>query len=172
MINYRKPPSLKDMLVRAKISQPRTTTFKGCNSPSTCKYCGKISQLGRIKNLNNNKTYNTITNGTCQSNNLRYCLECNWFHSKYVGQTGNRIINRFQGHIFYIKHNDNTTVARHFYSHNDQIDPKMIIHILEYIRLPKDVPRSNPFRDNGELVWIHRLNTLIPNGLNILDWGN
>ena len=117
--------------------------------------------------MNNNKTYNTITNGTCQSNNLIYCLECNWCHIKYVGQTRNRIIDRFQGHIFDIKHNNNTTVARHFHSHNDQIDPKMIIHILEYIRLPKDVPRSNSLRDNRELVWIHRLNTLIPNGLNI-----
>ena len=170
MITYRKPPSLRDMLARAKIAQPRTTTIKGCNGPNTCKYCGKISQSGRMKNLNNNnKTYNTITNGTCQSNNLTYCLECNWCHIKYIGQTRNRIIDKFQGHIFDIKHSNNTTVARYFHNHNNQMDPKMTIYILEYIRLPKDVPRSNSLRDNSELVWIHRLNTLIPNGLNILD---
>ena len=51
----------------------------------------------------------------------------------------------------------------------DQLDPRMTIHILEYIGLPKDIPRSNSIRDNRKLVWIHRLNTLIPNGLNILD---
>ena len=107
--------------------------------------------------MNNNKSYNTITNGTCQSNNLIYCLECNWCHIKYVGQTKNRIIDRFQGHIFDIKHNNNTTVARHFYSHKDQLNAKLTIHILEYIRLPKDIPRSNSLRDNRELVWIHRL---------------
>ena len=45
----------------------------------------------------------------------------------------------------------------------------MTNQILEYIRLPKDVPRSNSLRDNRELVWIHRLNILIANGLNILD---
>ena len=45
----------------------------------------------------------------------------------------------------------------------------MIIHILEYIRLPRDVPRSKSIRDNRELVWIHRLNTIIANGLNVLD---
>ena len=109
--------------------------------------------------------------GTCQSNNLIYCLECRWCHIKYVGQTKNRIIDRFQGHIFDIKHSNNTTVARHFHSHNDQTNPSMIIHIPEYIRLPRDVPRSKSIRHNRELVWIHRLNTLIPNGLNILDWG-
>ena len=88
---------------------------------------------------------------------------------KYVGQTRSRIIDRFQGHVFDIKHNNNTTLARHFHSHSDQLAPNMTIHILEYIRLPKDVPRSNSLIDNRELVWIHRLNTLISNGLNILD---
>ena len=134
MITYRKPPPLKDMLVRAKIAQPRTTSIKGCNRPNTCKYCVKITQSGRIKNLNNNKSYNTITNGTCQSNHLINCLECIWCHIKYVEQTRNRITDRFQGHIFYIRHNNNTTVARHFHSHNNQMDPKMTINILEYIR--------------------------------------
>ena len=100
MITYRKPLSLEDMLVRAKIAQPRTTTYKGCKTPNTCKYCKKISLSGKIKNLHNNKPYNTMTKGTCQSNNLIYCLECNWCHTKYVGQTKNRITDRFQGHIF------------------------------------------------------------------------
>ena len=168
MVTYRKPPSLKDMLVRPKIPQPKSGTSKGCTRPNTCQYCTRLSQAGKITNLNNNTTYNTINKGTCQSNNLIYCLECKRCHIKYVGQTKNKIIDRFQGHIFDIKHNNNTTVARHFHSHNDHSNPSMIIHILEYIRLPKDVPRSKSIRDNRELVWIHRLNTLIPNGLNIL----
>ena len=100
-----------------------------------------------------------MTKGTCQSNNLIYCIECNWCHIKYVGQTKNRIIDRFQDHLFDIKNNLNTTVARHFGSHSDILDPNMTIHILEYIRLPKDLPRSSSLRDNRELVWIHRLNT-------------
>ena len=168
---YRKPPSLKDMLVRAKIPQPKSTTSKGCTRPNTCQYCTRISQSGKITNLNNNTTWNTITKGACQSNNLIYCVECNWCHIKYVSQTKNRIIDRFQGQIFDIKHNNKTKVARHFHSHNDQTNPSIIIHILDYIRLPRDIPRSKSINDNRELVWIHRLNTLIPNGLNILDCG-
>ena len=82
MITYRKPPSLKDMLVRAKIPQPMSITHKGCIRPKSCKYCTRISQSGKITNLNNNTTYNTITKGTCQSNNLIYCLEFNWCHIK------------------------------------------------------------------------------------------
>ena len=75
MIAYRKQPSLKDMLVRARITQPTTTLVKGSNRPKTCRYCAKISQSGTIKNLNDNKSYNTITNVTFLSNNLLYCLE-------------------------------------------------------------------------------------------------
>ena len=87
MVTYRKPPLLKDMLDRTKIPQPRTTTSKGCTRPNACQYCTRLSQSGKITNLNNNTTYNTITEGTCQRNNLIYCLECKWCHIKYVGQT-------------------------------------------------------------------------------------
>ena len=152
MITYGKSPSLKDMLIRAKITQPKNTTYMDCNKPKTCKYCAKISHPCKIKNLNNNTSYNTITKGTYQSNDLIYCLECNWCHIKYVRQTKNRSIDRFQHHIFDIKHNNNTTVARHFHSHRDQTHHSMIIHILEYIWLPKDIPRSKSIRDNRELV--------------------
>ena len=69
-ITYRKPPSLKDMLVREKIVQPRTTTSKGCKRPNTCKYYKKIPQSGKIKNLHNNKSYNTVAKGTCQSKKI------------------------------------------------------------------------------------------------------
>ena len=172
MVTYMKPSSLKDMMVRAKIPQPKIGIDRGCTRPKSCQYCKRISQSGRITNLNNNTTYNTITKGTCQSNNLIYCLECKSCHIKYVGQTKNRITGRFQGQIYDIKHNNNTTVARHFLRGNGQINASMIIHILECIRLPRDVPRSKSIRDNLVLVSIHRLNTLIPNGLNILDWGN
>ena len=122
------------------------------------KYCGRISQSGHIKTYK--KQLPNILFGTqlvpyqiCRSNK-------------------NRISNKFQGHIFDIKHTSNTAVARHFHSHNDQLDAKMTIHILEYIKLPRDIPRSNSLRDKRELVLIHRLNTLIPSGLSILDRGN
>ena len=56
MVTYMKPTSLKDMLVRAKIPQPKTHTPKGCTRPSTCQYCTRLSQSGKITNLNNNTT--------------------------------------------------------------------------------------------------------------------
>ena len=71
--------------------------------------------------------------------------------------------------MFDTKNANNSTVARYFHSHSNQLDPKMTIHILEHIRLTKDIPRSHSLGEMRELVWIHRLNTLIPNDLNMLD---
>ena len=99
MVTYRRPPSLKDQLVRARITQPTHPTTHGCKRPNSCKYCKKISQSGTIKNTLNNKNYNTMKNGTCQSNNPIYCIECNWCQTKYVGQTRNRIIQISRSYI-------------------------------------------------------------------------
>ena len=81
--------------------------------------------------------------------------------------------NQIDSMIIYliIKHNANTTVATHFNSHNMTSNPEFNIHVLEDIKIPKSVPRSNMIRDTREISWIHRLNTLIPNSLNILGWG-
>ena len=63
----------------------------------------------------------------------------------------------------------NTTVVKHFAMNNKLIDLKMTIHILEYIKICKDIPRSGSIKDECGLIWIHKSNTIIPNGLNILD---
>ena len=55
MITYRKPPSLKDMLIRARTAQTTTPFSEGCNRPHTYKYCGRISLSGHFKNIQNNK---------------------------------------------------------------------------------------------------------------------
>ena len=49
MVTYRRPPSLKDQLVRARITQPTHPATHGCKRPNSCKYCKKISQSGKIK---------------------------------------------------------------------------------------------------------------------------
>ena len=129
---------------RTKIPQPSPSQSKGFNRPQTCKNCSSISKSGTKKNLHSN---NVKMHSICQSNHLIYCLECNWCNIKYTGLTKNRIIDRFHGHMFDVKHQSNTKVARHFARHQDTIDPRMTIHILEYFWALKDAPRSNFLRE-------------------------
>ena len=51
MITYRKPPSLKDMLVKARLTQPRQKTNKECKRPKSCKYCTQNVPIREDKEL-------------------------------------------------------------------------------------------------------------------------
>ena len=44
-------------------------------------------------------------------------------HIKYVGQTKTETLIDSKVRFFYIKHTNNTTVARHFHSYKDKLDP-------------------------------------------------
>ena len=95
--------------------------------------------------------------GNCHSNNLIYCLRGNTGHIKFVGQTKNRLLERFQSHLFDATNHNNTTVATYFTSHVETDSSPFMIHILEYIKVSKDIPRSKSVRGKRELTWIHRL---------------
>ena len=90
-------------------------------------------------------------------------------HIRYIKQTKNWIKDRVQSHLYDIKSGVNTTVARHYKNHGDITNPPITILILELIKIDKKNPRSDTLRDSRKLAWIHRLDTLIPSGLNIMD---
>ena len=60
-------------------------------------------------------------------------------------------------------------MARHFQMHGPPNDPPLKIYVLEFIHADPESDRSKALRKDRETAWIARLNTLVPNGLNILD---
>ena len=135
IVSYRRPTSLKDMLVRVEIPQPSRHQSRGCNRPQTWKQCSRIPYSGVIEILHNNKTWNIIINDTCQSSNPIYFLELNQYKIRYVDQTRNRITEIPRSYFLY--KTPNTTVTKHFASHENTVDPRVTIYILEYIRTLK-----------------------------------
>ena len=98
---------------------------------------------------------------------ISYCLECTICHIMYVGQTKNRILDTFHGHLSSIRNHKHTAVAKHFASHGR---PVSIHHTYSGIhKHVQDIPRSKSLRDKRQLIWIYRLNTLIINALDITD---
>ena len=72
----------------------------------------------------------------------------------------------------YISHNKDTTVARHFNKCPPQNPAKtdgLIISVLSFIRSPPDTKAGQTERDVEEKRWIHRLSSVVPRGLNLLD---
>ena len=53
--------------------------------------------------------------------------------------------------------------------HNPAKFEGLIISILSFIRAPPDTKAGQAERDQEEKRWIHRLSSVVPRGLNLLD---
>ena len=176
IFGLRRNKNLSDHLVRAST---RTTTEHikhieklPCKRPSNCRYCPKLNKSGQIKSHTYHRSFSCKSNISCQSENLIYLITCLSCGVQYVGQTRNRILTRFQGHLHDIKTKNDTTVARHF---NKCTSPQtgqlsdFSISVLSFIHQQSHTLSSQLTRDAEEKRWMHRLGTILPQGLNLLD---
>ena len=85
-----------------------------CKRSSKCRYCPLIDKSGILRSISNGRKFHSRQHVNCQILNLIYVFTCDHCGIQYVGQTKNRILKRFQGHIFDISHDTDTTMARHF----------------------------------------------------------
>ena len=105
----RKNKSLKDKLVRATTStnsqRPKIphTTQHPCKRPNSCNYCPKLNKSGNLTSFTTGKKYRTLKSVNCQTSNLIYAITCSTCGIQYVGQTENKLLTRFGGHMFDIK---------------------------------------------------------------------
>ena len=176
IFGQRRNKNLSDHLVRAST---QTTPNKGknidknpCNRLSKCRYCPLIDKSGILISHSNGRKFHSMQHVNCQSSNLIYVITCNHCGIQYVGQTKNRILKRFQGHIFDIAHDTDTTVARHFNrcpTETPSLHKGMRISVATFIPSLPDTREAKLRRDSEEKRWMHRLGTITPNGLNLMD---
>ena len=175
-VGYRRPKSLKDLLIRAKLPQPRvehtSETHKAharcCNR--NCRYCQRLNTKGYIQAHATGRKYSTRKKADCASNNLVYCITCKKCGKQYVGQTKNSLKERFQAHFYLIRHKKTDhEVARHFNTGSHRGIDDVQIHILTLINNDVKKEETKGIRLRTEFDWIHRLRTQIPLGLNTID---
>ena len=139
-----------------------------CPRILTCAHCRRLDHSGRIISHSTNRKYKCIKKGTCRSSNLIYCIECNLCQKQYVGQTKNQLRVRMNNHLSTIRNSGDTPVARHFECHNMTSNPQLTVYILQLIR-GNDEFLEQQLRNDWENIWIARLYTLVPKGMNIHD---
>ncbi len=175
---HRRPKNLKDHLVRAKLpvikqdkckTAPNSQTRNKCSNLK-CNYCPLINKTGEITSTKTNRKYSCKKNVTCRSSNLIYCIHCKVCKKQYVGQTGDPIIKRFQGHFTSIRSKDlSNDIGRH-YNLEDHTGTKDIeIYVLDFIYAPPKTEFALTLRLQIEFNWIHRLRTMLPWGINTKD---
>ena len=72
MVTFKKPSSIKEILVSAKIWTHKHGSWPHCNRPATCQYCTIMSHPVNIGRHGATNSFYTIMHGNCQSSNLIY----------------------------------------------------------------------------------------------------
>ena len=174
----RRAKNLRDILVRARLprltptprppSSNNITSTNRCNKTS-CQYCQVIDMSGRITSVVTHKSYNTRSNVTCRSNNLVYGLCCTQCGKHYVGQTKRPLVERLREHIRNItQHTDIHIVGRHFNESDHNGLVSLQAYVLNFARGHPDAKTSLNIRLELESMWIERLRSYVPTGLNLM----
>ena len=157
MVAYRRTRTLKNILVKSKLSEdgssqqvPKT---EPCRKPK-CRMCKDIISTSTITTKKKNIKLKAENGGNCQTTNLIYAAICTRHEFVCVGQTGSSLASRFSKHRHDIKQRpDNSEIAEHF--HKDHSDGDMKVMILQ-----TGLSKSQEQREHFEDRWICRLQSL------------
>ena len=180
VLGFKRNARLKDLLVHTQIPISSPTPGKAgkiireCPDPSTCKVCLFMDTTGKIKSFTYNKSFHSRKKAYCISHNIIYCLQCNTCGKQYVGQTKRELGTRFNEHLkdLNLEQIDEKTkpVAKHLKrpDHTGKID-QVTCFVLDFIKAPGDSSKAKLERNEKERIWISRLGTIRPRGLNKLE---
>ena len=171
-------PIIFDHLVRASTStqiagkNEKLSDARPCKTSNSCRYCPRLNRSGSFIRKTTKQTLQSKRNINCQTMNCIYLITWSSCGIQYVGQTKNKLLTRFNSHHYDISQNNDTTVARHFNKcprHKQAKFEGFNNSILSFIRTPPDTNAGQAERNREEKRWIHRLSSVVPRGLNLLD---
>jgi hypothetical protein len=163
MVAYRKPKSLRDLLVHSKFQSKRVTNGGGCTEKcgnKRCKICPSINSDSSFTSTKTGHSYAIYGKSDCNAKNVIYMITCQRCKLQYVGSTNNFRL-RMNNHKSRIRTHDPSTydefVYQHFYEHGlDNFSVQII-----------DNYNNSGLEREG--FWIYKLQTIKPNGLNSDD---
>ena len=150
---YRKNNNLQDILVRAKLrplSHPRSTRH------------GEFFQYQPwVHNQHNHDVFPTQKHCGPGTKNCVYLIRCRTCNVQYVGETRNTLLTRFAQHRYNICREKETHIplVSHFIQHGW---PALTASVLE-----SNPVWSTAMRRRTESLWMRRLGTIQPGGLNV-----
>lgn len=149
---FRKTKNLQDHLIRTKLNPVYNTKPK---------HQGQyLKQKSYVQNKLTKEVFSTHQSGTVHSKNCVYLITCKQCGAQYVGETGNTILVRMTQHKYNIvrgKETD-TYLVQHFREHRWNSFSVMV--------LQTNPQWSVSLRKRTEKIWIQKLGTAHPQGLN------
>ena len=137
LIAYKRPPNIKDKIVRAKIPPlaPRRPDrvvlgMKKCNK---CLICPFVQTCKNVKATSNNTTVDINASVNCKTTNIIYCITCQKCKMQYIGESERSIQERFSEHKTYVASNQvSKATGAHFNLPGHSISEMRVV-ILEKV---------------------------------------
>ena len=175
IVGFRRAKSLKDHLVRAKISTINETLGCGKCGHCRCNVCNYIKESNTFSDKTGSRKYD-IRKGllNCNSTNVIYLLQCETCSSQYVGSTITKFRYRFNNykskHAKYREQYFNGTLDpndaiqqasfhNHFCQGNHVGLNDWSITLIDQANTEESLRRQESF-------WQYKLKTFFPDGLN------
>ena len=142
LIAYKRPPNIKDKLVRTKVppigpSRPirKIAGMKKCNN---CPICPFVQICKSVKATSNNITVDINTSVTCKSTNLIYCISCQNCRMQYIGETERSLQERFSEHKQYVTSRQTTkATGLHFNLPGHSISDMKVTILEKFVQMRK-----------------------------------
>ena len=170
MIAFRCPPSPTNLLTRAEVPPTNDSSIPPIQHgmfrcTSRCVTCQEhILESDSFKSHTTGAHHKIRGHITCTTSNIIYLISCRICGIQYIGETKNLLKKRFYGHRSTVKTQKlDTPVGRHFNLPNHSISD-MILQGIEALANHRESVRLS-----REKMWIKRVHTIHPHGLNIQE---
>ena len=151
---------VRDVISRSFLilkNDPETSAGTFSCSHARCYMCLFLNSATSISGPKSN--FVIWHNFTCTSSNIIYCISCSKCCKLYIGETGQRLSDRFAEHLRSVRNNDvDKPVARHFNAANHSMSDMKICAI-------SPISGGNDSRKRHEKHLICKLEPFIPTGL-------
>ena len=158
MVSYRRPPNIKDKLVRSKIPAENTRPKRKIPGMKKCVYdcltCPYVKPGKTVEASATTFRHDIEQTVDCQTANIVYCINCDKCREQYVGETEKTLSQRFAQHRGYVRNKqlDKATGA-HFNLPGHQMSD-MKVTIIE-----KVFSEDPQLRKARESHYIKKMNT-------------
>lgn len=162
-VAFRRAKNIRNFVVCIDIRKEKVSCSNSTIPCGKCKLCKNI-----MSNSPFSSTNLRFSGGDCKSTNVIYAAWCKKCKLCYVGQTGNKLSDRFSKHRYDCVYNhlcrpENCELSEHFHKNGHDFEKDLGVVILE--QLSKD--SSSQALKHYEDRWICKLQTMQPNGINV-----
>ena len=158
LVAYRRPPNIRDKLIRAKVPDPPPVRPKrnipGMKKCNNCPICPFVTTGQIVKSTQTNLSIDINMSVNCQTKNIIYMLGCKKCQAQYIGETQRTLQERFSEHLGYVKNKQNNKVTGEHFNSKGHSQSDMKITIVEKLH-----NNSILFRKQREKMYISKFNS-------------